>query len=152
VSGAAGGPGAGRFLTPAVEVTEELRRAAVDLGGFTHPLFTRPAEVRLPQGSPLPGQAVLLLMGGLVEQSGQVDDVIALTGLREVSFLRPAVPGDALHVEVEVLRQTPRSAGRAVREMRWTAVNGAGQTLAEALVTMLVADPGTGAGQMPGQA
>jgi hypothetical protein len=133
-----------RFRTPAVEVTEQLRRDAVRLGGFTHPLFTRPGDVRLPQGSPLPGQAVLLLMGGLVEQSGQLPDAIALMGMREVRFRRPAVPGDVLQVEVEILGQVQRSPGRAVREMRWTAVNDAGQTLAEALVTMLVTEPEAG--------
>lgn len=128
------------FVTPAVEVTEQLRGEVVRIGGFTHPLFTRPAEVRLPQGSPLPGQAVLLLMGGLVEQSGRLDDAIALLGMRDVRFRRPAVAGTLMHVRVEVVSQTAHSPGRAVREMGWAAITAEGETLAEATVQMLVSD------------
>jgi hypothetical protein len=126
------------FLTPAVEVTEHLRRAAVQLGGYCHPMFSRPLEVSLPQGSPLPGQAVLLLMGGLVEQSGRLDDAIALVSMSDVGFRRPAVPGSRLRVRVDVLSQTARSRGRAIREMRWCAIDSSGETIVEATVQMLV--------------
>lgn len=126
------------FWTPEIEVTEQVRSAAVRLGGYIHPMFARPLEVRLPQGSPLPGQAVLLLMGGLVEQSGRLDDAIALMGMTDVTFRCPAVPGSRLRVRVDVLSQTARSGGRAIRDMRWCAIDGSGETLVEAAVQMLV--------------
>lgn len=128
------------FLTPAVTVTGQLRADMVRLGGFTHPLFTRPAEAGLAQGAPLPGQAVLLLMGGLVEQSGRLDDAIVLLGMREVRFRRPAVPGTRMRVEVQVLSRSPHSPGRAACEMRWNAADDAGSTLVQATVQMLVSD------------
>lgn len=127
------------FATGAVDITERMRREMVSIGGFTHPLFTRPGEVSLPQGSPLPGQAVLLLMGGLVEQSGRLTDAIALMGMREVRFRRPVVPGDRMHVMVNVIAQSPHSPGRAICDMRWAAVSGTGRTHVEAEIQMLVA-------------
>lgn len=126
------------FTTPAVEITEALRASLVALGGFTHPLFTQPETVSLPAGSPLPGQAVLLLMGGLVERSNRLDDAVALLGFREVSFTRPAVPGCQLRVDVCVVGHTATRGGRRVREMRWQAVDDDGAVLVEAVVLMLV--------------
>lgn len=128
------------FVTPAVDVTEGMRADLVRIGGFTHPLFARPAEVRLPEGSPLPGQAVLLLMGGLVERTGRLDDAIVLMGMREVRFQRPAVPGSRVRVAVEVVSRAPHSPGRAVCEMRWEAVDDADDVLVRATVQMLMSD------------
>lgn len=129
------------FVTGEAEVTEELRAALVRAGGFTHPLFTRPGEVALPGGSPLPGQGVLLLMGGLAEQSGRLDDAIALLGMTGVRFRRPAVPGVRIRVNVQVISRVPRSPGRAVCEMRWDAVSAAdAAVLVQATVQMLVSD------------
>lgn len=126
------------FTTPQVEVTEDLRADLVRLGGYTHPLFTRPQEVALPGGSPLPGQAVLLLMGGLVEQSDRLDDAVALVGLTDVRFRRPAVPGCRLQVEVTVLGHAEARGGRSLRSMRWRALDGGAEVLVEATVLMLV--------------
>lgn len=126
------------FRTPSLMVDEDMRRDVVRLGGYTHPLFTAPDQVRLPSGSPLPGQAVLMLMGGLVEQTKRVDDAVALIGMTDVRFLAPAVPGTQLHVEVSVIAHTPRTGGRAVREMRWAAQDADGTTLVEATVCMLI--------------
>jgi len=131
------------FLTLALDIPEKMRRDAVHLGGFTHPLFTRPAEVRLQGGSPLPGQAVLLLMAGLVEQSGRMDDAIALLGMSDVRFRRPVSPGSRMHVRVDVIAHVPRPGGRTIREMRWTALDGDGSVLADAAVQLLVSDSGT---------
>lgn len=127
-----------RFTTPSVEVTEAMRAALVALGGYTHPLFTSPDTVALAGGSPLPGQAVLLLMGGLVEQSERLPDAVALLGLSEVRFRRPAVPGTVLTVRVEVVGHSPTKGGRRVREMRWQAEDVDGTVLVEATAQMLV--------------
>ena len=126
-----------KFRTPAVEITETMRADIVRIGGFTHPLFTRPDDVRLPTGSPLPGQAVLLLMGGLVEQSGRLADAIVLLGMSDVRFRRPAVAGNRVTVRVEVLAQTGHRSGNVVQTMRWQAVD-IDDVLVEATVEMLV--------------
>lgn len=115
-----------------------MRREAVRLGGYTHPLFSRPNDVRLPAGAPLPGQAVLLLMGGLVEQTGKLDDALALLAMTDVRFLAPAVAGTQLCVEVDVTSQEPRSGGRAVRVMQWVAKDARGTVLVEATVHLLI--------------
>lgn len=128
------------FVTSAVEVTERMRADLVRIGGFTHPLFARPAEVSLPEGSPLPGQAVLLLMGGLVEGSGRLGDALVLMGMREVRFRRPAVPGTMVRVAVEVVSRTPHSPGRDVCDMRWEAISEADDVLVRATVQMLMSD------------
>jgi len=126
------------FVTAAMDITEELRADVVKLGGFTHPLFARPDEVRLSQGSPLPGQAVLLLLGGLVERSDRLHDALVLVGMREVRFRRPVVVGTRMRVGVEVISETAGSPGRALREMLWTALDSAGAEMIRAIVSMQV--------------
>jgi hypothetical protein len=125
------------FTTAAVDVTEEMRADMVRIGGYTHPLFSRPGAVSLPTGSPLPGQGVLLLMGGLVEQSGRLDDAVVLMGLADVRFRRPAVAGSRVAVHVEVVAETPHRSENCVRTMRWTAVDG-DTVLVTATAAMLV--------------
>jgi acyl dehydratase len=130
-----------RFDTPKHTVEEETVRTLIETGGYTHPIFTDPAFAAASGfgRTPLPGQAVLLLMGGLVEHSGRFDDsVIALTGFDEVRFVAPAFAGDTLRAEVEVLAKEPsRSGSRGVLVMAWRCVNGAGEPVAEATARML---------------
>jgi acyl dehydratase len=110
------------FTTPRRRIDASEASELIRIGGYTHQLFTDPAFAASSTfgRSPLPGQAVLLLMGGLVEQSGRFDDtVIALLGFEDVRFMAPAFPGDELHVEVEVVAKEPRS-DRGVLTMSWT--------------------------------
>ena len=91
-------------------VTEEAVRAFVAAAGFTHPLFTDPAVARERgfTSSPLPNQAILLVMGGLVERSGLlVRGVRALTAYDEVSFARRVCAGDVVHLHVELTGAEP---------------------------------------------
>ncbi len=106
---------------PAVEVTPELIDDLVRLGGYTHPLF---AEASANSDRPLPGQGVLLLIGGLVEQSGQLDDAVALLEMSRVRFHRMVTAGTRLHVEIErgIERLTP--GGRRLAEFTWSAFDG----------------------------
>ena len=129
--------------TPSVLVTDTLARTLVEAGGYIHPLFypDEPAE------RPLPGQGVLLLMGGLVEQSGVLDHAVALLEIRRARFLSMVRPGARLHVEVEQGDPIPTQNGNARQEVRWTAYDDDGTLVAQADVLMLVrgADQG-GAG------
>ena len=73
-----------RFHTPSRTLDDVAVRALISHGGFTHPLFTDPefAAASAFGKTPLPGQAVLMVMGGLLEQSGRFDDnVIALLNI-----------------------------------------------------------------------
>jgi len=124
--------GDSRAQTSAVEVTAELVTDLVRLGGYTHPLFTGETAV------PVPGQGLLLLMGGLVEQSGLLDHAVALLELRRVRFLAMVYAGSSLRVAIEEQESTPKSGGKALVVYRWTALDPVGRTVAEAEAVMLV--------------
>jgi hypothetical protein len=122
-------------VTPAVEVTSDLVHDLIGLGGYTHRLFQGDGTGQAP---PLPGQAVLLLMGGLVEQSGALDDATAMLELRRVRFRRMVTPGTSLSVRLSAGPETTTRSGKLLREYTWTAVDGTGEALAEAEVLMLM--------------
>lgn len=130
-----------RFVSPSRPVTEEDLAELVARGGYTHALFTDASfAATTPLGrTPLPGQAVLLLMGGLVEQTGRFDQtVLALAGFEEVLFQRPAFPGDTLRVEVTVDTKQERSEGRrGLVGMTWRCLNDRDEVVAEAIARML---------------
>lgn len=131
-----------RIETPARALSEDEIDALVSLCGYVIPLFTDPAyAARTPFGRrPVPGPALLSVMGGLVEQTGRFDDATALLGFDDVRFVAPAFAGDPLHVEVEVVRREPtRSGSRGIVTMRWRCAGADGSTLAEATARMLFA-------------
>ncbi|GAA1793926.1 hypothetical protein [Actinomadura chokoriensis] len=119
------------LTTPAIEITQPLIDSLIALGGYTHPLFT-PGT-----GAPMPGQAVLLLMGGLVEQSGLLDHAIALLELREVRFLQMLKADTTLHVELTPGKTDQTSTGKQIQHYTWTAINAAGTKILKAQALML---------------
>lgn len=123
------------FSTPTVEVTQSLIDSLVALGGYTHPLFN-PGTEDAP--APMPGQGVLLLMGGLVEQSGLLDQAIALLELREVRFLKMLKAGTTLHVELTPGKTEQTSTGKLLQHYTWTAINAEGAQILEAKAVMLM--------------
>lgn len=129
------------FDTPSRAVEPADVATLIAVGGYTHPLFTDPAfAASTPLGrSPIPGEGVLHLMGGLVEQSGRFDDtVIALLGFSSVTFPSPAFAEDTLTVRVRVDGKQERSSGaRGVLLMTWTCRNAAGNVVCEAAASML---------------
>jgi acyl dehydratase len=130
-----------RFSTPSRAIEPSDASALVSIGGYTHPLFTDPAFAKeSPFGRPpLPGEAVLLLMGGLAERSGRFDETtVALTGFDEVRFVAPAFAGDELRVEVEVLSKERSGSGRrGTLVMAWRCANQRRETVVEAIARML---------------
>lgn len=115
---------------------EELIR----LGGYVHPLFTDPEYVEQSTfaSRPWPGQALLLVMGGLLEQTGLFDELaVALVGYDSVGFVAPAFDGDVIKVEVE---QTDLIPGRSfdVGLFRCTAIRSDEQVLVETIMRFLL--------------
>lgn len=125
--------------TGSVEITEQIVRTIVDTGGYTHPLF-RPIEDRDPSEgpTPLPGQGVLLLMGGLLEQSGLLDHAVALLELRSVKFFSMVRAGSVLTVDVRTGEGRRTSSGRIVQEYVWTVLDELGESVAQAEAVMLL--------------
>ena len=119
-------------------VDQGLIDSLVRIGGYTHPLFNPAAEERA-QGAaaPLMGQGVLLLAGGLAEQSGALDDVIALLGLTDVRFHRMVRAGRALRLVMDQGSTTTTSSGRRRTEYRWTVEDDEANLVLEATALML---------------
>lgn len=132
-----------KFESPSRKLDDDLLRQLVDLGGYTHPLFKDPEFAKqTPMGStPLPGEALLLIMGGLLEQTGKFDETtIALVGFDQVSFRAPGFAGDEVRVLATVLSKNLSSSGaKGVVTFQWNCVNGAGESLVEAKAKMLFA-------------
>ena len=125
-----------RELTPGttvdsapLELTSAMLTDAVALAGYVHPLFTDPAHAEAsPFGTrPAPGALLLLLLGGLAEQTPLFDEhVVALVGFDEVRFLAPAVAGTRLRGRFEVLDREPAASGNGgMVRWRWSAVDDA---------------------------
>ena len=128
-------------LTNVIEITEELRSTLVRIGNYTHPLFSELEEVKNSGMSalPLPGQALLLLAGGAAENSGLIDDAIALVGLNETLFIKPAFAGDFVTLELTELDRTPTSKGdKAIATFSWRITNQHGEILATTTAAMLM--------------
>jgi acyl dehydratase len=129
------------FMSPARSLDDETVRTLIESSGFTHPMFTDVAYAKASGFGriPVPGQAVLAIMGGLVEQTGRFDEtVIALTGFDQVQFLKPAFAGDTIRVEVEVVEKDPTPSGtHGILVMSWQCVRTGGDKIAEATARML---------------
>jgi acyl dehydratase len=128
-----------RFASEPRALDAETARAIVEAGGYTHPLFVDPEfAARSAFGrAPIPGQGVLLVMGGLAESTERFDGTtIGLVGLDDVRFLKPAFAGDAVRLDVEVVAKEP-SARTGVLAMRWRCLNDGGEVLVEATARML---------------
>ena len=124
------------FDQPSVLVTDELISTLVSTGGYTHPLFNPNAEMT--EFRPLPGQAVLLLMGGLVEQSGLLDHAIALLEIKRVRFDKMVGSGSRLVVDITEGARSKTSTGKILQEFVWVANDESGEQCARAEVLMLM--------------
>jgi acyl dehydratase len=108
--------------------------------GYTFALFTDEAFARQAgfPGRPVPGELILLLLGGLAEQTGVFDEsTLALTGLESVHFKQPCVVGDSIHLEMEVIRKELSGSGRrGFITFAWTCFNQRGDPVLEAEATL----------------
>ena len=127
--------------TEPVEITEEIRSSLVQIGNYTHPLFS---DLTVAKNSnmnslPLPGQALLLLAGGAVENSGELDNAIALLELVETSFSKPAFTGDSITVEISKIdRKVTSDSEKSIDTFSWAITNQNGDLLAKTVVKMLM--------------
>lgn len=133
-----------RFTSPSRVITWEDMTTIVRVGGYTHPLFTtrKVLEGTPFPSTPMPGQGVLLVMGGLVEQTERFDEtVLALVGFKDVRFSSPVLEGDDIHVEVEVLEKKDGGARKGfaigTMTMRWTVHNDRQGTVLTAMAEMM---------------
>ncbi len=104
-----------RFVTPQRTISEDAA-AIIRRAGYTHPLFTDPQYVARSTsfaGRPIPGELSLLFLGGLAEQTGLFDETtLALVSLDAVGFKTPALIGDTIRLEMEVIGKRRSGSGR----------------------------------------
>jgi acyl dehydratase len=109
-------------LSPERTITAADLDGMVAVGGYTHPLFTDPTYAASSAFGqrPVPGQGLMLVMGGLAEQSGIFDDTtIGLVAFDVVRFLAPAFAGDTVRLDMEVIAKERDHAGRGVLVFAW---------------------------------
>lgn len=126
------------YVSPSRAVTDADISRIIEVGGYTHPLFTDDSYLESSRfdARPLPGEGALLMLGGLVEETGLFDDtVIALAGFSSVEFVSPVTAGDEISVRIEPLTKQERSSVN-VMELRWTLLAG-DQVRVRAIGTML---------------
>ena len=130
-----------RFESAARKLDDDLLHDLVRLGGYVHPLFTDAKfAAASPLGaSPFPGEAVLLIMGGLVESTGKFDEsTIALLGFEEARFAAPAIAGDEIRVVVTVEgKELTPSKSKGILVMDWDCVNHRDETIVACRARML---------------
>lgn len=127
--------------TKPIIITEEIRSSLVRIGNYTHPLFSDLTVARTSNMNalPLPGQALLLLAGGAAENSGELNNAIALLELVETSFSKPAFTGDSITVEISRLGSKITSEGdQFIENFSWKIFNQNGELLAKTIVKMLM--------------
>jgi hypothetical protein len=121
--------------SPDLRVTEEMITSLVSIGGYTHDLFQTVGS------APLMGQGVLLLAGGLAEQSGALDHAVALVGLEDVRFHKMVVPDMVISLQLQRLSSRPASSGRRIETYAWSVVDEAGDLVLETTAVMLTNPP-----------
>jgi acyl dehydratase len=118
-------------------LTVEDLELLVDVGGYVHPLFTHPTE-----STPFPGQALLLVCGGLVEQTpGLPSDILALVELTQVRFLSMATPPLSVRVRLDLHEARPTSRpDRVLHPMTWTWVSATNEHLTAEVLMLASSD------------
>ena len=126
-------------VSESIKITDEMISTLVATGGYPHPLFQDGWKEIGMRGRPLPGQAVLLLVGGAMERTGKFDHAIALLGIDEVNFRSPVVAGDSIRLEWSEIEFIPwKSEGRELLRMKWRVLNQLDELCMEASARMLV--------------
>jgi acyl dehydratase len=116
-----------RISSESLEIDQSRAEQMISWAGYVHPLFTDPEFASRAgfQVRPVPGELVLLLLGGMAEQTGFFDDTtIALVGLAGVRFRTPAAAGDSIRLEMDVVKKDVSGSGRrGFLTLKWTCRN-----------------------------
>jgi acyl dehydratase len=134
-----------RFTSPPVTLAAEHAEEMIRWAGYVHPLFSDPgfAETVGFRGRPVPGELVLLFMGGLAEQTGVFDETtIALVEFDHVTFKTPALIEDTLRLEIEVTgKRLSRSSPRGFLTFKWICRNQSDAVILETQATFAFRAP-----------
>lgn len=128
-----------RWISPELTLDERCREVTA-WAGYVFPLFSDEGFARRAgfAGVPVPGELVLLLLGGLAERTGAFDEAtLALTGLNVVRFRTPCLVGDTIRLEMEVVgKELSNSRRRGFLTFAWTCRNQREETVLSAEATL----------------
>jgi len=128
-----------RWISPELTLDERCREVTA-WAGYVFPLFSDEGFARRAgfAGVPVPGELVLLLLGGLAERTGAFDEAtLALTGLNVVRFRTPCLVGDTIRLEMEVVgKELSNSRRRGFLRFAWTCRNQREETVLSAEATL----------------
>ena len=128
-----------RWISPELKLDERWREV-IAWAGYVFPLFSDEEFARRAgfAGVPVPGELVLLLLGGLAERTGAFDEAtLALTGLNAVRFRTPCLVGDTIRLEMEVVgKELSNSRRRGFLTLAWTCRNQREETVLSAEATL----------------
>lgn len=130
-----------KFVTPGKTITESMVTLSLGIGGFIIPFFQDAEYARktIFKGIVAPAHLTLLVLGGLVEQTGIFHEtVIALTSM-EGRFKAPVRPGDTIKADVVVAsKKATSNPGIGTVTLDHVVKNQREETVAEVKITHLV--------------
>ena len=116
-----------QFSSPTFQLASDRVTEIIGWAGYVHPLFTDPDYPKRVgfSGRIVPGELVLLVLGGLAEQTGVFDETtLALVELASVEFKKPAITGDSVRLNMEVVKKHASSSGRrGFVTFKWTCLD-----------------------------
>ncbi len=94
-----------KFVSPAKTMTEAEIIGLTRLGGMVSPLWDDEEYAKTTQfkGRIAPGPVTLLVMLGLMTQTGVFNTDIGALGLNKVRWMKPLKAGDTIRCETEVI-------------------------------------------------
>ncbi|MDP2719228.1 MAG: MaoC/PaaZ C-terminal domain-containing protein [Dehalococcoidia bacterium] len=130
-----------KFITPGKTITESMITLSLGIGGFIIPFFqdVEYAKKTIFKGIVAPAHLTLLILGGLVEQTGIFHEtVVALTDIKG-RFTAPVREGDTIKAEVELTAKNDTSSAKiGLVTLNHIVKNQRDEVVAEVLITHLV--------------
>lgn len=112
------------FVTKSRVITRTETELFALLGGDTIPMFLSEdgGRKRGWNGQLVPGLCTLNIAYGLLMQGGFLKDVLAYMGTRDMEFVQPVYPGDAIWVKTKVTAKKETKKG-TICDYDWTIYN-----------------------------
>jgi hypothetical protein len=116
------------LMSPERVLTVTDRENLISLGGYIHNLFQVSEQNPIP---PFPGEALLLIAGGLVEQTPDLPaGLIALVEISSITFPTMAIPPLSIFVHITIESAIPTPSGsKVIWPMTWSVRSTSGEHL-----------------------
>jgi 3-hydroxybutyryl-CoA dehydratase len=133
------------FTTAGRTITESDIVSFAALTGDWHPQHTDAEWAREGRFGERIAHGMLVLSYAIGLVPIDPERILALRRMREVTFKRPVLLGDTIHVEGEVAEVRPLDEATELAVWAWTVVNQQGRTVVRATIEAVVRREGPGA-------